>query len=333
MSAKILGVIKMSLESKIWGTRGSMAQPHRDYMEYGGNTSSVTVRTSENSLLFLDAGTGIQYAAKEELKTLAEKVYLCLSHTHADHVMGLGMSALPWVTFRPEYKNKQAQLIGPEGVVHGLQRFYDGELNKNQYTKCMANENWPVAATDNPDVKPNMPGITLGYVGKPLEPLENEVCTIDEKTSMKVMRGSHPVSGESLLYRIENGGKSLVYAVDNEFDFLNGGVPNKDAEAFEEKYVRFVKGADVLIADAQYTKDEYIGKKPSNVQGFGHAYIEQVIDLAAKAGVKKVMPFHHHTAHNDAMMREIEQSAKAYAKEKGYNLEVEFAKEGMVINL
>jgi ribonuclease BN (tRNA processing enzyme) len=320
----------MSLELKIWGSRGSIAQPHKDFMEYGGNTASVTVRTPSGSLIFLDAGTGIQYAAREELAKTAEKIYLGISHTHADHILGLGMSPLTHANYRPEYKGKKISLMGPPGVVRGLQQYYDGEIFRPAGETDSDNKSWPVAATDDPKIQPNMPAIDFGHA---LELEENKIYQIDEATTLQAMKGNHPVRGGSVFYKLTSNGHSVAYATDNEFDFKSGGVPNPDAESYKMKFVEFIKDADVVITDAQYTREEYLEKKPLNVQGFGHSYIDQVIDLAEKAKARKVVPFHHHTTHTDGLLAKIEQDARSHAKKQGYSLEIAFAKEGMVIEI
>lgn len=318
----------MGLELKIWGTRGAMARASKEYLEYGGNTSSITVRTPEKTLMFLDAGTGIM-PATAELNQPAEKVILGISHTHADHIMGLGMSGIPYTCFRPWYQGKKVQLMGPPGIVRGMQQFYDGELNCNADTEYVENKCWPVAGIDDVKVKPNMPGIDFGNA---LELQHKQTYDIDDKTKLDTFIGNHPVKGGSVFYRINANGKSLVYAVDNEFDWLTGPVPNENAAQLKEAYIAYVKDADILLADAQYTTEEYLSEKPVDVRGFGHSHIEQIIDLAAKAGVKKVMPTHH-GARNDAQMSQIEERAKEYISKCKYTLDVVFAKEGMIITL
>ncbi len=57
-------------------------------------------------------------------------------------------------------------------------------------------------------------------------------------------------------FRVECGGKVIVYATDHEH-----GDAEKDAVLLQ-----YAKGADILIADAQYTLEEYAQRK-----GFGHS--------------------------------------------------------------
>ena len=49
----------MEVKVKFWGVRGSFPSPRKDTVEYGGHTSCVEVRTSENDLIILDMGTGM----------------------------------------------------------------------------------------------------------------------------------------------------------------------------------------------------------------------------------------------------------------------------------
>jgi ribonuclease BN (tRNA processing enzyme) len=174
-----------------------------------------------------------------------------------------------------------------------------------------------------------MPGIDFGNV---IELADKKEYQIDAKTVLKTMKGNHPVEGGVVLYRFESEGKAVVYATDNEFDYLNGGIPNPQAAELKEAYVAFIKEADVLVADAQYTKEHYLEKKPNNVQGFGHSYVDQIVDLAEKGKVKKAVLTHHHS-YGDAKLAEIEKYAQEYAKSQGYEVEVVLAKEGMVIEI
>lgn len=44
----------------LWGTRGSVATPGAETTRYGGNTACVEVRGADDTVLVLDAGTGIR---------------------------------------------------------------------------------------------------------------------------------------------------------------------------------------------------------------------------------------------------------------------------------
>ena len=76
------------MKIRFWGTRGSLATPGPDTIRYGGNTSCVEVR-EEDTLLILDAGTGIRPLG-DALSRDIRRVDLLLTHLHMDHIQGLG---------------------------------------------------------------------------------------------------------------------------------------------------------------------------------------------------------------------------------------------------
>ena len=61
-----------------------------------------------------------------------------------------------------------------------------------------------------------------------------------------------------------------------------------------------VRGVDVLIHDAQYSRDELRHGK----QGWGHSAWENVVQLALEAQVKQLYLFHHDPAATDEHLNE-----------------------------
>ncbi len=88
-------------------------------------------------------------------------------------------------------------------------------------------------------------------------------------------------------YRIEGDGAAVVVATDVEH-----GHPVLD-QLLRER----AKNADLLIYDAQYTDAEY-----STRAGWGHSTASAAAQVAADAGVKQLMLFHHDPEHDDAAM-------------------------------
>jgi ribonuclease BN (tRNA processing enzyme) len=101
-----------------------------------------------------------------------------------------------------------------------------------------------------------------------------------------------------LLYRVHYRNKSVVYATDIEQQ--KGGYPD---------VIEFVSGADLLIHDAQYLHSEYFSKRDSK-KGWGHSTIERAAEVARKAGVKRLVLFHHEPTHHDQAIRAIEGRAR-----------------------
>ena len=100
-------------------------------------------------------------------------------------------------------------------------------------------------------------------------------------------------------YRVEVGGQSVVYATDVEH--LNG---------LDERLVRLAEGADLLIHDAQYTTEEYLGLGGPSRRGWGHATWHDAVEVAAQAGAAQLALFHHDPIRRDEAVAQIETNAR-----------------------
>lgn len=70
---------------KFWGTRGSCSVSGSEYLHFGGNTCCLEIRY-ENTLIIIDAGTGIRPLGDTILKE--KDINIFLSHMHWDHIIG-----------------------------------------------------------------------------------------------------------------------------------------------------------------------------------------------------------------------------------------------------
>ena len=96
-------------------------------------------------------------------------------------------------------------------------------------------------------------------------------------------------------------GKKIVYATDVELDHIfKGDIAHPEDEVLAREYLQFIAGAELLIADGQYTAEEYSGKR-----GWGHTSIPLLIDVAAASGVKLLALFHHDPQHSDKFLDEL----------------------------
>jgi ribonuclease BN (tRNA processing enzyme) len=91
----------------------------------------------------------------------------------------------------------------------------------------------------------------------------------------------------------------------------------------EAKLLEFVQGADVLIIDAQYSREEY-----QRHIGWGHGCADDVVRLALAAQVKHLYLFHHDPRHDDDFVDAMVKQARELVKESGSSLVVEAAREG-----
>jgi phosphoribosyl 1,2-cyclic phosphodiesterase len=123
----------------------------------------------------------------------------------------------------------------------------------------------------------------------------------------------HPAP--ALAYRVEADGRSLVYATDTEDPF----------SGHENPVIGLAQGADCLIHDAQYLDADY--KK-----GWGHSTVQTAIDVALRAGVGRLVLYHHDPDRSDDALDKIGAEAQRLARESG-DLEVLVSYEGMELEL
>lgn len=286
---------------KFWGTRGSIPTPGHKTRRYGGNTSCVEVRIDDR-LFVCDGGTGLRELGVD-LSARADRVeaHLFFSHTHWDHIQGFPF-------FTPAYS--------PKSELH----VYDVKTNDDRVQRLllgqMQSEYFPVSFTD---------------LGSTIRFSHLEEPTIIDGVTVGHFEQVHP--GRSFAYSFEKDGRKVVYATDSEIDRQiqnqaeadrDGAVPRR----LPKDLVGFVAGADLLIADGQYTDDEY----PKKV-GWGHARATTVVDFAVQAGVKQLALYHHDPMHSDDFIEDLVVACRNRARAAGSNLVVFGAREGLELKL
>jgi ribonuclease BN (tRNA processing enzyme) len=106
-------------------------------------------------------------------------------------------------------------------------------------------------------------------------------------------------------YRIEAGGSSVVFATDCEH--RPGSAAGR--ESFEAM-ARLARGADVLIHDAQYTTEEYLGSGGPPRLGWGHSTVDDAVAIARAADCDRLFLFHHDPTRDDAAVSALESVAR-----------------------
>ncbi len=129
-------------------------------------------------------------------------------------------------------------------------------------------------------------------------------------------------AGDSYGYRIEDGDGSLVYATDSEYKTLD--------PAATEHAVEFFRDADVLIFDAMFTLPESYRK-----EDWGHSSAIAGADLATRAGVGKLLLFHHDPYATDEQIWSLRDQAEAYRRQhpERHACEVVVAYDGLEMEL
>jgi phosphoribosyl 1,2-cyclic phosphodiesterase len=126
---------------------------------------------------------------------------------------------------------------------------------------------------------------------------------------------NHP--GGCWAYRVQAGGRTLVYATDNEID----------PEGMPEPYRAFVAelaSTDLLIADGQYTLAEYPEKR-----GWGHGVLEHLVRLARDAPLARMAITHHDPMRDDDALTELERRVRKDLD----GAQVFFARDGLAVEV
>lgn len=245
-----------------WGTRGSVPSPGPSTVRYGGNTPCVEVRAPDDSLVILDAGTGIRALGDALAKRAAGAPVtgdIFLSHAHWDHIQGLPF-------FAPLYgRGNRFRIWAGAAAAEEVERAVRAQMSTGVF---------PVRFDD---LEATMEFRTLDGSH------EARSYIID------TMGVSHP--GGALGFRLRAPGDTaprLVYVPDNE---LTAGDSASDWPA---RLVSFARGAALLVHDATFTNDEY-----ESHRGWGHSRLDDAVALASEAGVHRLVLFHHSPDRSD----------------------------------
>ncbi len=113
---------------KFWGTRGSVPVPGESTLKYGGNTPCVELRTSDDKLIILDAGTGIRALGNFIIKNnIDQPLDILLSHYHWDHIQGIPF-------FVPIYqKGRQITFYGVPGSEKSIEKLLSNQMERDYF--------------------------------------------------------------------------------------------------------------------------------------------------------------------------------------------------------
>jgi phosphoribosyl 1,2-cyclic phosphodiesterase len=261
----------------------------------GGNTACVELRHGD-TVIVMDAGSGLRHLGRDlsddspcDESTLhlaieaghdpgdytphggdtgPQKLHFLISHTHWDHIHGF--------PFFPHAYNPATEI-----AVYGREAACLARAFELQQT---APAMFPLSLSDL--------GARISFHTMPPEPLQIG--------DLRVTAHPLPHPGGSLAFRVEDGGgRSLIYATD--YEFSGGDSPEAD------RFVDFIRDADVFISDSQYTYLEGAARR-----GWGHSTAMEAIDLAIRGEVKTFYMFHYDPNHTDAKLYEGLEKNRAY---------------------
>ena len=296
---------------RFWGVRGSYPAPFPSHMKVGGNTPCIELRLGDQLLVF-DAGTGIIPLGQALVKqSEVRHLTVILTHYHWDHISGLPFFVPAFV---PGWS---IDFYGPASCAGELRHHISQQMKAPYFP--VETETWLA------DISYQVPGASATQIG----PVKISYFTMH-----------HP--GLTYGYRVEVNGKTIVYAPDNELDFITQSIEQRKDEfdederrlleemKKEEKWrgIEFMHRADILIHDAQYTLDDYRKKR-----GWGHSCYIDTVNSAIDADVKSLYLFSHDPSYDDERLDEVLRDAGTVVENRQSKMPCQLAREGTVIAL
>jgi phosphoribosyl 1,2-cyclic phosphodiesterase len=290
------------MKVKFWGVRGSIASPGPKTARYGGNTTCIEIRTDNNELIIIDAGTGIFPLSQTLLAELPVTANVLITHSHWDHIQGLPM-------FIPNF------IPGNTLRLHGA---FDPVTGKGVEQIMAVQLQYSFFPVREAEMKARIEYVTL----MPDQPIQVGSATVTPCLL------NHPVIDFG--YRIECNGKSVFFTGDHEPPY---NIYEKGDESFDEYQVfvdekaksiqKAMQGVDVLIADSSYTDTEYLSKR-----GWGHGTYSTSIASGHAAGAKVLYCTHHEPTRSDDALEQVFAEALNSNAALAHNMDIRLAREG-----
>lgn len=306
------------MKIKFWGVRGSIPIPGPATARYGGNTPCIEITTGTNECIILDAGTGLRSLGVDLInRGVLPPINLFITHTHWDHIQGFPF-------FAPCYI--------PDATIHvrGPVHYLEGRTLQHVFDLQMQYEFFPVSN--------NQLAASISY-----ETLTETTLTVGN-LNIATQFMNHSI--QSLGYRLTKNGKTVVYTGDHEpyydvfsddtsspddkdDDLLFGDVP-AIVQGATDRFLDFIKRADLLIVDCQYTPIEY----PSKKRTWGHSSWNFCLDWMQRADIRRMVLTHHDPLRTDDALDKILAEVQQAAAAQGLAPEtIMMAQEGMEILL
>lgn len=272
--------------------------PPAQFSLAGGNTPCVEMTTSGGELFIIDFGSGMRALSDALLRGPFGRGE---GHAH------LFLSHLHWdhiqgwPFFRPAY------IEGNRFDLYARHENVEELLKKQQEAPF-----FPPAAWD--EMHATVRVHTL---------CEASTALCEGQVRVSSLELEHP--SRAFAFRFEADGQSFVYASDGAF-------PDPESDA-AQVFIEFFRGADLLVFDAQFSQSESLQR-----HDWGHSSGISGVDLACRAGAKRLALFHHAPGASEAHLEELLLAGQTYARNpdlpcEAGAVEVFLAREGLEIEL
>lgn len=262
---------------------------------YGTNTSCVEI-TGGDEYIVCDAGTGIRDFGNNVLAERAGQTSSAVFHIFLSHLHWDHIQGFPF--FVPAY------IPGNRIHIYGCHPMLQQAFENQQQPM-----HFPVELHD---MRAEISFHTL-VAGQTYR-----IAGID----VSAFAQQHP--GNSYGYAFVKDGKKLIYSTDAEH--------KENATDIGYPFIDFIRDADLLIFDAQYTLLDAIDTK----ENWGHSSNLAGVELAVMAGVKRLCLFHMEHTHDDEILEDTLTKTRSYLHihvGKHHPMPIDLAYDGLEIEL
>jgi phosphoribosyl 1,2-cyclic phosphodiesterase len=224
---------------------------------FGGNSSCVQIEAAGPDYVLCDLGSGVRAFGNGVLATRGPSghvFHVFMSHLHWDHIMGFPF-------FMPAYlPDNHVRIYGCHDALE--------EAFRRQ------------------NAAPSFP-VDFSRMAARIEFVRLEPEREYHIAGLRVRAKRQHHGGDSYGYRIEQGGKVVVYSTDSE---------HKQDDPHEVKaFADFFRDADLVIFDAQYSLADAISVK----EDWGHSSNVVGVELCQLARARRLCLYHHEPIFDD----------------------------------